>query len=129
MLADARFSTNPQRVANEPALKALIEPVIRRRTRDDWIRDFAAAGVPCGAVRSVSEALSDPQVSARKMVEAVEHAVLGPLKVLGTPIKLSATPASVRTAPPTLGQHTDAVLGELGLSAAEIKELRQRGVI
>ena len=129
LLADARFSTNPQRVANEPALKALIEPVIRRRTRDDWIRDFAAAGVPCGAVRSVSEALSDPQVSARKMVEAVEHAVLGPLKVLGTPIKLSATPASVRTAPPTLGQHTDAVLGELGLSAAEIKELRQRGVI
>jgi formyl-CoA transferase/CoA:oxalate CoA-transferase len=129
LLADARFSTNPQRVSNEPALKALIEPVMRQRTRDDWIRDFAAAGVPCGAVRSVPEALSDPQVSARKMVEAVEHAVLGPLKVLGTPIKLSATPASVRTAPPTLGQHTDAVLGELGLGAAEMQELRQRGVI
>jgi len=62
------------------------------------------------------------------MVEAVEHAVLGPMKVLGTPIKLSDTPASIRTAPPTLGQHTDTVLGELGLSAAEIGKLRQRGV-
>jgi crotonobetainyl-CoA:carnitine CoA-transferase CaiB-like acyl-CoA transferase len=63
------------------------------------------------------------------MIEAVEHAVLGPMKVLGTPIKLSDTPASVRTAPPTLGQHTDSVLAELGLSAGEISELRQRGII
>ena len=129
LLEDARFSTNPSRVANEAALRALLEPVIRARTREQWLRELAAAGVPCGAVRSVSEALSDPQVSARRMIEAVEHAVLGPMKVLGTPIKLSDTPASVRTAPPTLGQHTDAVLAELGLSASEISELRQRSII
>ena len=128
LLADDRFSTNPARVRNEAALKELLEPVMRERTRDGWLREFATAGVPCGAVRSVPEALSDPQVAARRMVEAVEHAVLGPMKVLGTPIKLSDTPASVRTAPPTLGQHTDTVLGELGLSAAEIGKLRQRGV-
>ena len=128
VLADDRFSTNPARVRNEAALKELLEPVMRERTRDGWLREFATAGVPCGAVRSVPEALSDPQVAARRMVEAVEHAVLGPMKVLGTPIKLSDTPASIRTAPPTLGQHTDTVLGELGLSAAEIGKLRQRGV-
>jgi len=128
LLADDRFSTNPARVRNEAALKELLEPVMRERTRDGWLREFATAGVPCGAVRSVPEALSDPQVAARRMVEAVEHAVLGPMKVLGTPIKLSDTPGSVRTAPPTLGQHTDTVLGELGLSAAEIGKLRQRGV-
>jgi len=128
LLADDRFSTNPARVRNEAALKELLEPVMRERTRDAWLREFATAGVPCGAVRSVPEALSDPQVAARRMVEAVEHAVLGPMKVLGTPIKLSDTPGSVRTAPPTLGQHTDTVLGELGLSAAEIGKLRQRGV-
>ena len=128
LLADDRFSTNPARVRNEAALKELLEPVMRERTRDGWLREFATAGVPCGAVRSVPEALSDPQVAARRMVEAVEHAVLGPMKVLGTPIKLSDTPASIRTAPPTLGQHTDTVLGELGLSAAEIGKLRQRGV-
>jgi formyl-CoA transferase/CoA:oxalate CoA-transferase len=103
LLADDRFSTNPARVRNEAALKELLEPVMRERTRDGWLREFATAGVPCGAVRSVPEALSDPQVAARRMVEAVEHAVLGPMKVLGTPIKLSDTPGSVRTAPPTLG--------------------------
>jgi formyl-CoA transferase/CoA:oxalate CoA-transferase len=129
LLTDDRFSTNPLRVSNEPALKQIIEPVIRARTRADWLRVFAAAGVPCGAVRSVAEALSDPQVEARHMIEAVEHAVLGSMKVLGTPIKLSGTPAQVRTAPPVLGQHTDTVLAELGLSVDDISQLRARAVV
>ena len=129
LLTDDRFRTNPLRVANEAALKTLIAPVLLSRSREEWIRDLTAAGVPCGAVRSVPEALSDPQVTARRMIEAVEHAVLGPLKVLGTPIKLSGTSPSVRTAPPTLGQHTNAVLGELGVSADDVRRLRARGVI
>jgi len=129
LLKDDRFATNPSRVTNEATLKQLLEPVMRARTRAEWIRDLTAAGVPCGAVRSVPEALSDPQVSARHMIEAVEHAVLGPMQVLGTPIKLSDTAASVRTAPPTLGQHTDTVLTELGLTTDEIAGLRTRSVV
>ena len=129
LLTDPRFASNPLRVTNEPKLKEIVGPVIRARTRLDWIRDLAAAGVPCGAVRSVPEALSDPQVTARRMIEAVEHAVLGSIKVLGTPIKLSDTSAAVRTAPPTLGQHTDAVLAELGLSVSEIADLRAQLVV
>jgi len=129
LLADDRFSTNPARVRNEAALKELLEPVMRGRTRDEWLRELTAAGVPCGAVRSVPEALSDPQVVARHMIEAVEHAVLGPIKVLGTPIKLSDTAASIRTAPPTLGQHTDTVLTELGLTTDEIAGLRSRSIV
>ncbi len=129
LLADERFETNPRRVANEPALRELIAPVVRRRTRDEWIRELTAAGVPCGAVKTVPEALSDPQVSARRMIEAVEHAVLGSIKVLGTPIKRSDTRSHIRSAPPVLGQHTDAVLGELGVSAAEVAALRSRGVV
>ena len=129
LLKDDRFATNPSRVTNEAALKQLLDPLVRARTRADWIRDLTAAGVPCGAVKSVPEALSDPQVNARHMIEAVEHAVLGPMKVLGTPIKLSDTGASVRSAPPTLGQHTDALLAELGLNAADIAGLRARAVI
>jgi crotonobetainyl-CoA:carnitine CoA-transferase CaiB-like acyl-CoA transferase len=129
LLTDDRFATNPLRVANEAALRSLIAPVIQRRPRDQWIRELTAAGVPCGAVRTVPEALSDPQVAARNMIEDVEHAVLGSMKVLGTPIKLSDTASSIRSAPPTLGQHTDAVLGELGLSVADIARLRSRGVI
>jgi crotonobetainyl-CoA:carnitine CoA-transferase CaiB-like acyl-CoA transferase len=129
LLTDDRFTTNPKRVANEPALRHFIAPVIQRRTRAEWIRALTAAGVPCGAVRTVPEALSDPQVAARHMIEKVEHAVLGSMKVLGTPIKLSGTASSIRSAPPTLGQHTDAVLGGLGLSDAEIASLRTRGVV
>ena len=75
------------------------------------------------------DALSDPQLLARNMIEAVEHAAAGTLKVLGVPIKLSETPGSVRTAPPTLGQHTTQVLGELGMTLDEIEELRRASAI
>jgi formyl-CoA transferase/CoA:oxalate CoA-transferase len=129
LLEDKRFSTNPLRVAGEAALKDIIEPVIRMRNRDDWIRDLARAGVPCGAVRSVSEALSDPQVSARRMIEAVEHSVLGSIRVLGTPIKLSDTAPEIRTPPPVLGQHTDSVLSELGYGIVDIARLREQAVV
>ena len=129
LLTDDRFKTNPLRVSNEKALRPLIAPVIERRPRHDWISALTAAGVPCGAVKTVPEALSDPQVAARNMIEEVEHAVLGSIKVLGTPIKLSETPSCIRSAPPTLGQHTDAVLGELGLLVDEIASLRARGVV
>ena len=129
LLTDERFTTNPLRVANEAALRPLIASMMQQRTRDQWIRALTAAGVPCGAVRTVPEALSDPQVAARHMIEKVEHAVLGSMKVLGTPIRLSDTGSSIRSAPPTLGQHTDVVLGELGLNTAEIARLRSRKVI
>ena len=103
--------------------------MIQQRTRNEWISALTAAGVPCGAVKTVPEALSDPQVAARNMIEEVEHAVLGSIKVLGTPIKLSETRSSIRSAPPTLGQHTDTVLGELGFLVDEIAALRARGVV
>jgi formyl-CoA transferase/CoA:oxalate CoA-transferase len=126
---DPRFASNPARVVNADALRRQLVPILQRQSRQRWLEHLTAAGVPCGAVRSVSEALSDPQVSARRMIEAVEHAVLGSLKVPGVPIKLSDTPGSVRSAPPTLGQHTDAVLTELGIGAARIAELRRERVI
>ena len=103
---------------------------LRTRTRADWIASLNAEGVPCGAVRDVGEVLNDPQLAAREMIEAVEHATLGAIRVLGVPIKLSDTPGAVRTAPPTLGQHTDQILRtDLALTEAEIARLRATAAV
>ena len=123
--ADPRFATNPQRVRAYDEIKRAIVPRLKTRTRAEWIAAFTAAGVPCGAVRSVGEVLQDPQIEARDMVEEVEHHALGAMRVLGVPVKLSATPGSVRTAPPTLGQHTESILShDLGLEPQAIAALR-----
>jgi formyl-CoA transferase len=126
---DPRFATNPARVEYRIELAAQLEPVLTHHSRKHWIAVLTEAGVPCGEVREVAEALADAQLLARQMIESVDHATIGPMKVLGLPIKLSDTPGSVRTAPPTLGQHTAAVLTELGLNASEIDALRQQKVI
>jgi crotonobetainyl-CoA:carnitine CoA-transferase CaiB-like acyl-CoA transferase len=129
LVADARFATNPARVEHREALRAQLDPVLRRRARAEWIAMLTESGVPCGDVRAVAEALADSQLLARQMIESVEHATIGQMKVLGVPIKLSDTPGSIRNAPPTLGQHTTAVLTELGLDHLEIQTLRDGKVI
>jgi len=126
---DPRFSTNPARVVHHAELRQRLSPVLCSRPRAYWIEVLTEAGVPCGAVRDVPEALADPQVLAREMVQSVEHTAAGMLKVVGVPIKLSETPGSVRTAPPTLGQHTVAILKELRIDDDEIERLRDGRVI
>ena len=127
---DPRFATNRDRVSHYEVLRPLLAERIKRRARAEWIERLMAAGVPCGSVRDVSEVLSDPQMAAREMIAAVEHAALGSVQVLGVPIKLSETPGTVRTAPPTLGQHTDQILRtDLGFSDADITRLRQNGTV
>jgi len=127
---DPRFTTNRERVRNYELLRPLLADRLRSRTRAAWIDSLTAQGVPCGAVRDVAEVLEDPHLAARSMVEAAEHATLGAVRVLGVPVKLSDTPGSVRTAPPTLGQHTDQILrADLGFSDAEIAQLRSTHVI
>jgi crotonobetainyl-CoA:carnitine CoA-transferase CaiB-like acyl-CoA transferase len=128
--ADPRFATNRGRVEHYGLLKPRLAERLRGRTRDEWIRELNAAGVPCGAVRDVGDVLEDPHLAAREMVRAVEHAALGSVRVLGVPVKLSETPGAVRSAPPMLGQHTDSILrDDLGLRDEEINGLRKRGVV
>jgi formyl-CoA transferase/CoA:oxalate CoA-transferase len=129
LLNEERFATNPSRVVHHRELRERLAPVLRAQTRAQWSELLTRAGVPCGAVRDVPDALADPQLAARHMIEAVEHAAAGTLRVLGVPIKLSETPGSVRTAPPTLGQHTATVLTELGMTANDIEGLRRTGAI
>src|SRR5438128_689567 len=127
---DGRFATNRARVTRYDELKPMLDGRLRRRTRADWIARLAAAGVPCGSVRDLREVFDDAQLAARNMVATLNHPAIGSLRLLGVPVKLSETPASVRTAPPTLGQHTDAVLQtDLGMSASDLATLRASGVI
>ena len=126
---DERFSTNRARVVHYNELRPLLVERLRARTRQEWVRDLKAAGVPCGSVREVAEVLADPQLDARRMIETIDHVTAGAIRLLGVPIKLSATPGSVRIAPPGLGQHTDRILEECGLSRIDIEALRDSKTI
>jgi formyl-CoA transferase/CoA:oxalate CoA-transferase len=126
---DSRFRTNRDRAAHYDVLKPILDAAMAARTRADWVARLAAAGVPCGSVRAIDEVLGDPQLAARQMIAQVQHPTAGPTRVIASPVKLSDTPPSVRTPPPTLGQHTRAVLEQLGYDAQAIDGLRHAGVI
>jgi crotonobetainyl-CoA:carnitine CoA-transferase CaiB-like acyl-CoA transferase len=117
MAEDTRFVTNADRVRNYDALRLDLTRLFASWRRVDLLKALSAAGVPASAVRNVTEALADPQVSAREMIVPLEHVTAGQVRVLGSPLKLSETPPSVHRPPPVLGQHTEAVLRELGLSS------------
>ncbi len=127
---DPRFATNAARVRHAEALRRVLAERFQTRERREWLARLDAAGVPCGAVRDVAEVFADEQLLAREMVATVQHPTVGPLRVLGVPVKLSATPGGVRTPPPTLGEHTERVLrGDLGLDDEAIGRLRSARVI
>jgi len=129
LAANPRFATNKDRMANYDEMRPPIDRVFRTASNAEWIARLNAAGVPNGEVRDIGQMLNDPQLAAREMVQTLMHPTIGATRVIGAPIKLSETPASLRSAPPVLGQHTDAVLAELGYSAADITGLRNTRVI
>jgi len=126
---DERFATNGARVDHYDELGPILVDLLRTRTRAAWIATLDAAGVPCGAVKSVAEVVADEQLRLREMIVEMRHPTVGPMRALGVPVKLSDTPGGVRTPPPVLGQHTDAVLQELGFDEAAIDRLRQMKVV
>lgn len=129
LAANPRFATNRDRMANYDEMRPPIDRVFRTATNAEWIERLNSAGVANGEVRDIGQMLNDPQLAAREMVQTMMHPTVGATRVIGAPIKLSATPASLRTPPPVLGQHTDAVLSELGYAAGEIAALRANRVV
>jgi crotonobetainyl-CoA:carnitine CoA-transferase CaiB-like acyl-CoA transferase len=116
LAGDSRFATNADRVRHYDMLRRELTQGFSSWKRADVLKALSDVGVPASAVRSVTEALADPQVAAREMIVPLEHVAAGPIRVLGTPLKFSDTPAAIRKPPPALGQHTAAVLREFGLN-------------
>jgi crotonobetainyl-CoA:carnitine CoA-transferase CaiB-like acyl-CoA transferase len=127
---DPRFATNARRVTNYDALRGRLAPLLAARTVADWLAVLEEAGIPCGRVRSVAEALDGPQVAARGLLLDVEHPRLGRRRFVGSPLHLDDAVRSSALPPPGLGQHTDEILRDrLGLEPAAIDALRQRGAV
>ena len=130
----ARFARQPDqfvRAANADEIKARgeVEAIIRTKNRDEWYDLLVKADVCVGKVYDPEEMVQDPQVQARDMIVEVKHPTHGTVKEFGIPIKLSATPGTVRAAAPATGEHTDQVLRELGMSAGDITALREKKIV
>jgi crotonobetainyl-CoA:carnitine CoA-transferase CaiB-like acyl-CoA transferase len=129
LIADERFADNARRKGREAELIEIIEAITVHRTTAELFEALHAAGVPCGPLNNVAAVLADPHLQARDFIIEVEHPRAGPTRATGFPVRLSATPATLRRPAPTLGQHTDEVLTELGLTPDAIAALRADNVL
>jgi len=127
LVDDPRFDTGGARQQNRDELNRLIEAVTLTRGSAGWVEALEAAGVPCGPVYSMDQVFADPQVRHLGMAPKVQHPELGEVALVGQAVKLSRTPAELRTATAGLGQHTEDVLRDLGYSPGEIAAMRAEG--
>jgi crotonobetainyl-CoA:carnitine CoA-transferase CaiB-like acyl-CoA transferase len=126
---DPRFASWLLRLQNNEALLPIIERRFREKPRAEWLEILAAHDIPAGPVKTVQEFMDDPAVRHHDMVHEYEHPEVSRLRVMGQPLVFAGTPVRDPGPPPTLGQHTDAVLQELGYDGAAITDLRAKKVI
>ena len=128
--ADPRFSTNAARVKHRDELEQQIQAVTESRTTAEWLQVLEGSGMPYAAINDVKGSLEHEHSRARDMVTEVKHPDCGPMKLLNTPVKWSMAKPGIRSAPPTLGQHTDEILSSiLGLTSGKIHALKREGVV
>ena len=129
LATDPLYATGRVRSQNRDSLNEAIGAITVAKTSADWIETLNKAGVPSGPIYKMNEVFADPQVKHLELTRTVPHKVLGSVEVIGQPIELSRTPWSIRSATPEAGEHTDAVLAELGYSPDEISKLHAGKVV
>jgi formyl-CoA transferase len=129
LATDPRYATGAARSKHRDDLNAAIEAITRTRTSAAWIDRLNQQGVPSGPINTIAEVFDDPQVKHLNVTRHVAHPVLGDVEVVGQAIELSRSKWTVRSPTPEAGEHTDAVLAELGYAAADIAALRARKVV
>ncbi|WP_144730896.1 CaiB/BaiF CoA transferase family protein [Acinetobacter oleivorans] len=125
---DVRFARNADRIKHRDEIIGILQTHFLTKTADEWVDAIYAAKVPVGVINNLEQAFEEPQVIAREMLVEMNHPQREKLKVIGSPIKLSRTPVEYKTAPPLLGEHTQAVLGRV-VSSDKLAELKEKGVI
>jgi glutaryl-CoA transferase len=127
---DSRFVTNSDRVEHRDELITLLKPIFLGKTVAEWLSALEIAEIPCGPINTLDKVFSMPQVKAREMLIHMEHAEIGDLKLVGSPLNFSETPVEYKLSPPRVGEHTEDILTELlGYSSEKIIALKQSGVI
>ena len=126
---DPRFSSPGRRSKNRDALTVALEEKLQTKSSSEWIEALNAAGVPCGPILTIDRVFANEQVQHLGLAREVDHPQLGSIQVLGLPVTLSRTPGAIRTPTPEKGEHADEILRELGISADEIRQLHEEGVV
>lgn len=126
---DPRFATNAERNRNRGELVPVLDELFSTQPVDHWLEKLKHTEIPSGPINTIAETLAHPQHRARHFIVQLEHPLIGPVKSMGNPVNLSATPVNYRLPPPTLGQHSREVLMELGYGESAIDSLRDSGVV
>ncbi|HTN31156.1 MAG TPA: CaiB/BaiF CoA-transferase family protein [Pseudomonas sp.] len=126
---DPRFTKNADRVRNREAIVGILSEHFLTDSADNWVSKIYAVKVPVGVINDIGRALAEPQVLARDMLVTIPHAQNPDFRMVGSPVKLSDTPVEYKRPAPRLGEHTEQVLSTLGLDAAKLAELKEKGII
>ncbi|SOB76295.1 Crotonobetainyl-CoA:carnitine CoA-transferase CaiB [Marinobacter sp. LV10R510-11A] len=126
---DPLFATNGARVNHRELLVPQLEAALARRSTDEWLAAFEAVGVPCGPINTLDRVFDDPHVKARKLKQTLPHPQAGQVNLVANPIRINGAQMSATTAPPHLGQHTESVLEELGITPEQRTALSKAGIV
>lgn len=125
---DPRFATNPARVQNRAVLVPMLTQIFLEKPADEWLRLLQTAQIPAGSINTIDRVFSDPHTIALEIVKEIQHPTAESVKLVRSPLHLSATPTAINRRPPLLGEHTYEILAELGYNKAEAAELRTTNV-